>query len=285
MRCASGSGRRERVRHSHRPKRRKRRAGPIAMVCLRKTAELEMEAMTDPNLKAASPRRMSVMSRRYQLFDHILGLFVPGRLVDLGAGHGAFSVRAAEAGWIVTAVDARPDRFPGHPAVRWTVADVRRVNLTNYDVIACLGLFYHLALEDQLSLLRRASGTPMIIDTHVDNGLSRHRLSKRELVGNYEGSWYREPGVLTSSWGNPRSFWPTPDSFHRILDDCGYPVVLTAEPWVKPDRTFFLALPAGYAARSGPRFGHELWLRAIRSARRLRRQPAARKVPRPASPQ
>jgi SAM-dependent methyltransferase len=250
------------------------------MVCQGRTPELEMEAMTDPNLKAPWPRPMSIMSRRYQLFDQLLGLFPTGRLVDLGAGHGAFSVRAAEAGWVVTAVDARPDRFPEHPAVRWKVADVRHVDLSGFDVIACLGLFYHLAPEDQLSLLRRASGTPMIIDTHVDNGLSTHRLSKRELVGDYEGSWYREPGVLTSSWGNPRSFWPTPDSFHRILDDCGYPVVLTAEPWVKPDRTFFLALPGGYAAWSGPRRGRELWLRAIRSARRLRRQPSARKVAR-----
>ena len=38
---------------------------------------------------------------------------------------------------------------------------------TGYDLIVNLGLFYHLTLDDQLFLLDRAAGTPMILDTHV----------------------------------------------------------------------------------------------------------------------
>jgi hypothetical protein len=183
------------------------------------------------------------LNRRFQLFDRILSLFPVGRLVDLGAGHGKFSSRAAAMGWTVTAVDARPDRFPEDPKVTWVTEDVRTVDLSGYDVIACLGLFYHLTPEDQLNLLERCSGTPLILDTHVDNGKSTHKLSARETVGSYTGSWYREAGQLTSSWGNRRSFWPTPESLQRMLAETGYPVVLAAEPWVVPDRTFFLALP------------------------------------------
>jgi hypothetical protein len=128
----------------------------------------------------------------------------------------------------------------------WLTQDVRKIDLSAFDVIACLGLFYHLTPEDQVSLLRRAAGTPIIIDTHVDNGQSTHSLSERVTVDGYEGSWYREPGEVTSSWGNRRSFWPTPESLYLMLDHCGYPVVMAAQPWVKPDRTFFLALPPGY---------------------------------------
>ena len=185
--------------------------------------------------------------RRIEIFNQILRLWRPGRLVDLGAGHGIFAQAAAAAGWTVTAVDARPDRFPDDPSIRWITQDVRQTDLTGYDLIACLGLFYHLTPDDQISLLRRAQGTPIIVDTHVDNGLSTHPLSERERVGDYEGSWYREPGKLTSSWGNKRSFWPTPESLSAMFAACGYPVVLAAQPWIKPDRTFFLALPSGYA--------------------------------------
>ncbi len=42
---------------------------------------------------------------------------------------------------------------------------------------------------------------------------------------------------------NKHSFWPTLASFHTMLARSGYSTVLTVEPWVTGDRTFFLALP------------------------------------------
>lgn len=179
----------------------------------------------------------------------MLRLLSTGTLIDLGTGHGAFAQRAARHGWQVTGVDARDDRLPDDPAVTWVVADARQVDLTPFDVIACLGLFYHLTIDDQLDLVGRAAGRPLILDTHVDNGASSHPLSPRERVGPYTGSWYREPGKTTSSWGNPQSFWHTPASLHALLGACGYPVVLEANPYVVPDRTFFLALPGDQAAK------------------------------------
>lgn len=80
-------------------------------------------------------------------------------------------------------------------------------------------------------------------DEKLAHGTPEHRLSDPvEHVG-YTGRLYREPGKLTSSWGNDQSFWPTLESFHRMLNDCGFPVVLTAEPWVKSSRGVFVALP------------------------------------------
>ena len=64
-----------------------------------------------------------------QWFSRMLGLFPPGSLIDLGAGHGSFAVAAADAGWRVTALDARGDRFPEDARVDWRVGDVRDADL------------------------------------------------------------------------------------------------------------------------------------------------------------
>ncbi len=73
----------------------------------------------------------------------------------------------------------------------------------------------------------------MIIDTHLDHGEHAHRLSDCVTQGDgYEGRLYREPGALTSSWENKKSFWPTLASFHKMLSRSGYSTVLTVEPWV-----------------------------------------------------
>jgi hypothetical protein len=172
-----------------------------------------------------------------------LGLFPPGTCIDLGAGHGTFAIEAANLGWSVTAVDARTQRFPEEEQVTWLQADIREVDLQKYDVILCLGLFYHLTIDDQLDLLRRASGHPLIIDTHLDHGSHTHPLSEPVNIKGFKGRMYREAGHITSSWGNPESFWPDLDSFHRMLDQSEYRA-LTFEPWLFSDRTFFLALPA-----------------------------------------
>jgi hypothetical protein len=182
---------------------------------------------------------------RFKLFDTMLAQFPPGRLIDLGAGHGKFSVRASEAGWKVTAVDARTERFPEDPSITWINEDVRTVDLSDYDVIACLGLFYHLTIDDQLSLLDRAAGTPLILDTHVGVEDPTFRLSEVVQQRGYRGRLYQERNLSapTASWENTESFWPTPRALQRMLGERGY-VVLTATPWYRQSRTFFLCLPA-----------------------------------------
>lgn len=182
--------------------------------------------------------------RRRTLFADLLSPFPTGRLIDLGTGHGNFAVLAADLGWQVTAVDARMERWPQDDRVTWVHGDIREQKFEDFDVVACLGVFYHLTCADQEALLTACAGRPMIIDTHLDHGEHAHKLSERVSQGDgYEGRLYREPGALTSSWHNKHSFWPTLASFHTMLSRHGYSTVLTAEPWVTGDRTFFLALP------------------------------------------
>jgi hypothetical protein len=184
---------------------------------------------------------------RLQIFARLLGM-VPtdGRsLVDLGAGHGKFATLAADHGWTVTAVDARGDRFPADDRVEWRVEDVRTTDLSPYDVIVCLGLFYHLTVDDQLSLLERCDRKPLILDTHVaTGGPSPFTLSEVVTLRGYRGQLYTEgaQSESTSSWGNEKSFWARPKAHYRMLHDAGYDV-MPVHPWYLPTRTFFLCLP------------------------------------------
>ncbi|HET6168402.1 MAG TPA: class I SAM-dependent methyltransferase [Marmoricola sp.] len=182
---------------------------------------------------------------RAKWFKQMLGLFPPGRLIDLGAGHGAFSVMAADAGWEVTALDARGDRFQDDDRITWVTGDVRDVDLAGFDVIACLGLFYHLTIDDQLDLLDRCAGVPLILDTHVANGRpSPFALSDEVTLRGYRGQLFQELDAThsTASWGNEQSFWPRPRAMYRMLDERGYDV-LAAVPWYLPTRTFWLCTP------------------------------------------
>lgn len=188
----------------------------------------------------------TISGRRFQAFDTVLGLFPTGTLIDLGAGHGIFSIRAADAGWDVTALDARTERFPTDERITWVHQDMREHDLGGYDLIVCLGLFYHLTLADQRDLLTRAAGTPILIDTHVDVGINYpdDRLGEQVEEDGYRGRLYGEHlESPLASWVNESSFWPDLDSFYRLLADHGYPVALALEPWYQPERTFFLALP------------------------------------------
>ena len=145
-------------------------------------------------------------TRRIALFDQLLALFPAGRCVDLGAGHGKFSTRASSAGWDVTAVDVRRERFDGDGRVEFVEADVRSYDPSGFDLVLCLGLFYHLTLADQIDLLRRIDGTPLMLDTHVATGLydSRMEISEPVKIDEYEGVHYQE-----GEQSDPRSSWVT----------------------------------------------------------------------------
>jgi SAM-dependent methyltransferase len=187
---------------------------------------------------------------RMALFLQILDRFPPGRVLDLGAGHGMFARLAADAGWTVTAVDARDERFPADPRVTWVTQDIRECSLAGYDLICALGLWYHLTLDDQLDLARKADGTPLMIDTHIAvpgrraHPNHRERISRMRTQAGFEGRLYFEGDLqdrATASFRNAASFWPTEDSLRKQLHASGYDIVETFDPRVDVDRRFFLA--------------------------------------------
>lgn len=172
---------------------------------------------------------------RVEIFTRLLAEWPPGRLLDLGAGHGKFSIAAHDLAWQVTAVDARTERMPRHDGIEWIQSDVRDFPMSeDWDCIAILGLLYHLELSDVLDLLKRCAGTRTVLDTHV-------ALRAEIGQGPYEGKLFREElEAPTAAWKNPESFWPTEDSLVRILHDCGYRTVLKLLPEHARDRTFWV---------------------------------------------
>jgi hypothetical protein len=198
---------------------------------------------------------------RIALFADLLGRFPTGRLVDLGAGHGIFARVAADLGWEVTAVDARDERFPTDPRVQWVTSDIRAFldQELDVDVVACLGLWYHLTLDDQRTLAKCCAPRPLILDTHVgmpskDDHPGHHKqLSDVRAQDGFAGRLYHERGMKTrptASWGNEYSFWPTPATLDRQLTDAGYDVVEQISPAVAPDRRFFVARTLGDDTRA-----------------------------------
>lgn len=179
------------------------------------------------------------MDPRLEMFSELLATQRPGRLLDLGTGHGKFALLATNMGWKVTAVDARTERMPEHQAIEWVRSDVRSFTFdpAEFDCIAILGLLYHLELDAQLALLGRCSGTTAIIDTHV---ALRAEHSERGFEGRV---FEEETEAPTAAWGNERSFWPTEESLVRMLREAGYTSLKLVPPY-RPDRTFWLCLPA-----------------------------------------
>ena len=193
-----------------------------------------------------------------RIFESILAPLAPGKLLDLGAGKGNFSMSAASLGWDVTAVDVRTVRWPEiDPAtepekaallqsINFVQSDIREFNIgrNEYDLICILGLLHHLEVPDQVALVRKCTGTPLLIDTRIAS-------AEVDTVGDYRGMLIREHGdtreerdqVATASWGNDTSFRHTEESLTRLLRDCGYPIVFQARPPHRREYTFYFALP------------------------------------------
>ena len=188
---------------------------------------------------APLPARL-VDAERARILLGLLEQFTPGSLIDLGCGTGWFSELAAARGWRVTAIDARPRGWVPSDGLEFRHQDVRDADVDGYDVVLCLGLFYHLEAEAQVALLAKCAGTPLILDTHV-------ALKNEVPQLGFPGTLYGEGDQydLLSAWGNKQSFWPTVEGLREMLAEAGYSSVTAVEPWYHHtgDRTFFTCLP------------------------------------------
>ena len=184
---------------------------------------------------------------RLQIAASLLNTLKPGRLLDLGCGHGSVAIVAQTLGWQVTAVDVRTRRMPSVDGIRWVQADVREfpIRKGEYDCILLLGLVYHLELKDVLDLLHRCASTTTIVDTHVSLAPNHEEMGYRgQLHDEIEDRTPEQHAAsATLSWGNLESFWPDEESLMRIFTDVGFASVLKLSPSYRADRTFYLCLP------------------------------------------
>ena len=105
---------------------------------------------------------------RVQMASRLLGPGEGRTLLDLGAGTCVFSRRARDAGWKVTAVDARTEVLPDDmEGITFVQSDVREFDPSGFDTIFNLGLLYHLPIQDQKRLLTACAYTRVILETQV----------------------------------------------------------------------------------------------------------------------
>jgi hypothetical protein len=173
---------------------------------------------------------------RGETFSALIGPGNGRTMLDLGAGPCQFARRARNAGWKVTAVDARTERLPDDlEGITFIESDVREFDPAGFDTIAILGLLYHLPLEDQERLLARCAYTRVILETQVHTpGFVPPDAEPwgRKIVrrGGYRGVIFPEGDNPMASIGNPESFWATEPSLLDMFDRCGYRSVQLVEP-------------------------------------------------------
>lgn len=160
--------------------------------------------------------------------------------VDLGCGHCLFLKAAAEQGCNVVGVDARMDRVPQEVLESGFLEErVQDVELDEYDLILCLGVFYHMTLADQLELVDKFKGKPVILDTHYCFNERQTRVDARGEA--YVGFIYKEGNSTTSAVGNKESFWPTEAELVRMVGKNHF--VMKWLPEHYKGRSFFFLIP------------------------------------------
>lgn len=195
---------------------------------------------------------------RRRIFHSLISPLKVGRMLDLGAGPGNFSIPAAQLGWNVTAVDVRTVRRPDSEAesnpglarliksIDWVESDVRDFQIKDgeYDLICVFGILHHLELDDQIALMKKCSSVLTILDCRVAPEITT-------TEGRYEGHYVREPGktredrdeIPGASWGNEKSFRHTEESLVRLLQDSGFQKVMCMRSPHAGNYTFYVALP------------------------------------------
>ena len=229
--------------------------------------ELKARTSGKPSQPAALARTVpSDHSIRLEVFRSILEPMKPGRLLDLGTGHGKFARIAHELGWEVTAVDARTDRMPMTAGIEWLQSDLREYEIGVFDVIAMLGIFYHLELKDQLEMLKRCAGTMTILDTHV-------ALIAEVIEGGYEGAFYTEvPDTPTETLVHHRDE-RRPQGGDRARAALHQPLAVVVDqiPGVRVGDATDVGNPPSRESRLGSLLGHG-WYAVLRLVRRQRKE-------------
>lgn len=188
------------------------------------------------------------------------------RVLDLACLEGLYGLELALQGAKVMAIEGREAnlakaRFTQDilslDQIEFVQDDVRNLSKEKYgtfDVVLCIGIFYHLNAPDIFEFIEKISEVCdqfAIIDTHVSQVADSCYSYKNK---NYWGRSYEEPpDTLWSSIGNSQSVWLTRSSFYNLASqvgftsiyECYYPPVLKYEVMrlkQEADRRTFLAM-------------------------------------------
>lgn len=179
------------------------------------------------------------------------------RVLDLASLEGMYALELAQRGATVVAIEGRESniekaRFAAHSLgleVDFRLGDVRELSAEKhgtFDMVLCLGILYHLDLEDAVSLVERirlVTRKAAIFDSAVATRITEsHTLADLVLRG--ERLIEHAPGDtaeqrlarLWSSLDNDTAFVPTLPSLIRLLSAKGFSSVLEVHVPVEPEK-------------------------------------------------
>ena len=185
--------------------------------------------------------------------DFTSGDFKKLRILDLACAEGLYSIEAALKGAGVVAIDGRMERMQLGMAyaqkkalsihfLQKDVTTISRAELGTFDIIYCLGILYHLEIDEVFQLIRQMHDMctrAVIIDTQIVPAGSEQDEVEHNGV-KYPGYLWREHSddadqeqrnaSLGASLAKTFSFILNKDGFLKILRENGFPTVL--ECWV-----------------------------------------------------
>lgn len=156
------------------------------------------------------------------------------RVLDLACLEGLYGIELALHGAQVVGIEGREAnlekaRFTqtvlGLENIQFFQDDVRNLSPEKYgefDVVLCLGIFYHLDAPDVFEFaqnIQRVCTNVAILDTHVSR-FSDIDFTYKDRT--YWGKKYTEDETVWASIGNPKSVWLTRPSLYNLLIDVGF---------------------------------------------------------------
>lgn len=183
-------------------------------------------------------------------FRTLLAPFRAGRLLDINSEKRNFPITSAHLGWQVTALNTRTpvDETDDDPpeiaalleSISWQNVDLGTfpISRDDFEMIVIHDLNHRHTLDQQLALLRRCAGTPVIVDARIASG-------RVVDTGRYQGQYATENAAPQAD-ASETPFMHTEDSLVRLLRDSGFPLVLISRPPHRQNMAFYVALPKNW---------------------------------------
>lgn len=180
------------------------------------------------------------------------------RVLDLACLEGIYGIEFARQGAEVVGIEGREEniekaRFAKEVLkldnITFTQDDVRNLSVEKYgkfDVVLCLGIFYHINAPDVFDFAKNISEVcrqVLILDTHFGVLPNESHIYKEQQ---YYGWTFTEHSPtetkeqrLKKMWAsldNETSFWLTRPSLYNLLSNVGFTSVLTCQNPVAPSQ-------------------------------------------------
>jgi 2-polyprenyl-3-methyl-5-hydroxy-6-metoxy-1,4-benzoquinol methylase len=208
------------------------------------------------------------LRRVVQIVSDLCGADLAGtRVLDLACLEGMYAIELARRGAEVVAIEGREAnlekaRFAARALgvevdfQQGDVRDLSRERHGEFDVVLCLGILYHLDVEDVFPFVDRMAEVcrrALVVDTAIALAAKEERahageVYKGQTLFEHDPSSTREERLkaLWSSLDNTSAFALTAPSLERLLARAGFTSVLQcwvpAEPAKTPDRITLVAL-------------------------------------------